>query len=193
VKGYKYKGEYVILEDKDFERASPKKSKMIEITDFVKEDEVDPIYYETPYYLEPERSGARAYSLLYEALEKSGKAAVGSFVLRSREHLCVLRAKDKAIILNRIRFAEEIRDLSELKLPSSKPKPAELKMALSLIDQLTGSFKIDKFKDTYSEELQKLIKAKATGKKTVYPKMKVTHRKSKDLMSQLKASLKKAS
>ncbi|SKC57988.1 non-homologous end joining protein Ku [Ohtaekwangia koreensis] len=193
VKGYKYKGEYVILDDKDFERASPKKSKMIEITDFVKEDEVDPIYYETPYYLEPERSGTRAYSLLYEALEKSGKAAVGSFVLRSREHLCVLRAKDKAIILNRIRFAEEIRDLSELKLPSSKPKPAELKMALSLIDQLTGSFKIDKFKDTYSEELQKLIKAKATGKKTVYPKMKVTHRKSKDLMSQLKASLKKAS
>ncbi|MFD0998313.1 Ku protein [Ohtaekwangia kribbensis] len=193
VKGYKYKGEYVVLDDKDFERASPRKSRMIEITDFVQEDEIDPVYYETPYYLEPERSGSRAYSLLHDALVKSEKAAVGSFVLRSKEHLCVLRASDKVIVLNRIRFAEEIRDTSELKLPAGRPKAAELKMALSLIDQLTGPFKIDKFKDTYTGELRKLIKAKATGKKADYPKLKVTHRKSTDLMSQLKASLKRAS
>ncbi|HEY9006178.1 non-homologous end joining protein Ku [Ohtaekwangia sp.] len=193
VKAYKYNGEYVVLDDKDFERASPKKSKIIEITDFVSEAEIDPIYYETPYYLEPERSGTRAYSLLHDALLKSEKAGVGSFVLRSREHLCVLRPLDKVIVLNRIRFAEEIRDSSELKLPASKPKAGELKMALSLIDQLTSPFDISKFKDTYSEELRKLIKAKATGKKTEFPKLKVTHRKSADLMSQLKASLKRAS
>jgi DNA end-binding protein Ku len=190
VKGYKVNGEYVILEDKDFEKASPKKSKTIEISDFVLESEIDSMYYETPYYLEPEKSGARAYSLLHEALVQSEKAAVGSFVLRSKEHLCILKPRGKAIVLNRIRFAEEIRDTDELTLPSTKPKPAELKMALSLIDQLTGPFKITKFKDTYTAELRKLIKAKASGKKTSYPKLKVTHRKSSDLMSQLKASLK---
>ena len=193
VKGYKYKGDYVILDDKDFEQASPKKSKFIEITDFVLEEEVDPVYYETPYFLAPEKSGTKAYTLLREALKKSGKAGIASFVLRSKEHLCILRPYKNAIVLNRLRFAEEIRDVADLTLPKDKPKPGELKMALNLIDQLTASFDIKKYKDTYTAELKKLIKAKATGKTVKQPKMKVTHRKADDLMSQLKASLKKAS
>ena len=193
VKGYKYKGDYVILDDKDFEQASPKKSKFIEITDFIIEEEVDPVYYETPYFLAPEKSGAKAYTLLREALKKSEKAGIASFVLRSKEHLCILRPYKNAIVLNRLRFAEEVRDVSELTLPKEKPKPAELKMALNLIDQLTTSFDIKKYKDTYTAELKKLIKAKASGKSITQPKMKVTHRKADDLMSQLKASLKKAS
>jgi DNA end-binding protein Ku len=193
VKGYKYKGDYVILTDKDFEQASPKKSKMIEITDFILEDEVDSIYFETPYFLEPEKSGTKAYSLLREALKKSGKAGLGSFVLRSKEHLCLLRPYKNLILLNRLRFFEEIRDPGELTLPKDKPKPTEMKMALNLIDQLTGPFDIKKFKDTYSAELLKLVKAKATGKKVKHPPLRITHRKGDDLMSQLKASLKKAS
>jgi DNA end-binding protein Ku len=193
VKGYKYKGNYVILNDKDFERASPKKTKFIEITDFILENEVDSIYFETPYFLEPEKSGAKAYSLLREAFKKSGKAGVGTFVLRNKEHLCILRPYKNVIVLNRLRFAEEIRDPAELTLPKEKPKPAEMKMALSLIDQLSASFDISKFKDVYTAELLKLIKAKATGKRVKQPGLKVTHRKSNDLMSQLKASLKKAS
>ena len=193
VKGYKYKGDYVILEDKDFEKASPKRSKFIEITDFVLEEEVDSVYYETPYFLEPEKSGMKAYALLREAFKKSGKAGIASFILRSKEHLCILRPYKNVIVLNRLRFAEEIRDSSELKLPKDKPKPTELKMALSLIDQLTTSFDIKKYKDTYTAELRKLIKAKATGKTVKEPTLKVTHRKAEDLMSQLKASLKKAS
>jgi DNA end-binding protein Ku len=193
VKGYKYKGDYVILDDKDFEQASPKKSKFIEITDFILEEEVDPVYYETPYFLAPEKSGTKAYTLLREALKKSGKAGIASFVLRSKEHLCILRPYKNAIVLNRLRFAEEVRDVSELTLPKDKPKPGELKMALNLIDQLTTSFDIKKYKDTYTAELKKLIKAKATGKTVKQPKMRVTHRKADDLMSQLKASLKKAS
>ena len=193
VKGYKYKGDYVILDDKDFEQASPKKSKFIEITDFIIEEEVDPVYYETPYFLGPEKSGAKAYTLLREALKKSGKAGIASFVLRSKEHLCILRPYKNAIVLNRLRFAEEVRDVSELTLPKEKPKPAELKMALNLIDQLTTTFDIKKYKDTYTAELKKLIKAKASGKTIKQPKMKVTHRKADDLMSQLKESLKKAS
>jgi DNA end-binding protein Ku len=193
VKGYKYKGEYVILEDRDFEKASPKKTKFIEITDFVSEDEVDSVYFETPYYLQPEKSGSKAYALLREAFKKSGKAGIGSFVLRNKEHLCILRPYKNVIVLNRLRFAEEIRDPSELTVPKEKPKPAELKMALNLIDQLTASFDIKKYKDTYTAELKKLVKAKATGKSIKQPTLRVTHRKADDLMSQLKASLKKAS
>lgn len=193
VKGYKLKGRYVVLEDKDFERASPKKSKLIEISDFIMEEEIDSIYFETPYFLEPEKSGMKAYALLREAFKKSGKAGVGSFVLRNKEHLCILRPYKNVIVLNRLRFAEEIRDPTELTLPKEKPKPNEMKMALSLIDQLTGPFDIKKFKDTYTAELLKLIKAKSKGKEVKQPKLRVTHRKADDLMSQLKASLKKAS
>lgn len=194
VKGYKYNDDYVILTDKDFEKASPQKSKIIEISDFVMESDVDSIYFETPYYLEPEKSGEKAYVLLREALEESGKAALGSFVLRSKEHLCLLKPYEHIIVLNRIRFAEEIRDVSEITVPKkTKVNAAEKKMALSLIDQLTSKFDITKFKDTYSSELMKLIKAKSKGEKIKEPKLKVTHRKTDDLMAQLKASLKKAS
>ena len=193
VKGYKYNGEYVILNDKDFEQASPKKSKFIEITDFVFEKDIDSVYFETPYFLEPEKSGTKAYALLREAFKKSGKAGMGTFVLRNKEHLCILRPYKNAIVLNRLRFAEEVRDTKELKLPKDKPKPSEMKMALTLIDQLTSDFDIKKFKDTYTAELKKMVKAKATGKKVKQPSMKVSHRKADDLMSQLKASLKKAS
>lgn len=193
VKGYKYRGDYVILEDKDFEQASPKKSKFIEITDLVMEEDIDSVYFETPYFLEPDKSGTKAYALLREAFKKSGKAGIGTFVLRNKEHLCILRPYKNVIVLNRLRFAEEIRDPSELKLPKDKPKAAEMKMALNLIDQLTSAFDIKKFKDTYTSELLKLIKAKAKGKTIKHPTMKVTHRKADDLMGQLKASLKKAS
>jgi DNA end-binding protein Ku len=193
IKAYKYQGDYVVLSDKDFEQASPKKSKLIEITDFILEEEVDSVYFETPYFLEPEKSGMKAYALLREALKKSGKAGIGSFVLRNKEHLCILRPYKNAIVLNRLRFDQEIRDAADLTLPKEKPKPGEMKMALSLIDQLTAPFDIKKFKDTYSAELLKLIKAKAKGKTIKHSPLKVTHRKADDLMSQLKASIKKAS
>jgi DNA end-binding protein Ku len=194
VKGYKLRDGYVILDEKDFEKANPEKSKIINITDFVLEKEVDSIYFEMPYYLEPQKSGVKAYALLQEAMLKSGKAGLGSFVLRSKEHLCLLKPYQDVIVLNRIRFAEEIRDASEIHIPkSSKPKAAEMKMAMTLINQHTHKFDIDKFKDTYSAELLKLIKAKAKGVTVKQPVLKVTHRKTDDLMSQLKASLKKAS
>lgn len=200
VKGYKYKGDYIIVEDKDFRAASPKKSSIIEITDFVIEEEIDSVYYESPYYLAPTKDGIKAYALLREALHKSKKAGIGSFVLRNREHLCVLKPMKGVIVLNTLRYAEEIRDASELgTLKGTKPKSTELKMAMNLIDQLTGPFNLKKFKDTYSAELLKFIhaKAKRKGKKEIAqdPKLKVSHRKEKpdDLMTQLKASLKKAS
>ena len=191
VKGYRMPNdEYVVLTEKDFERASAKKTKTIQITDFVKEEEIDSVYYETPYYLEPDKSGARAYALLREALEKTKKVGVASFVLRSKESLAVLKPSGKVIVLNRIRFEEEIRDPSELNLPAKKEVQAnELKMAVTLIDQLTHKFDISAYKDTYSAELMKVIKAKAKGVKLKEPKLKVVHTKKEDLMDQLRASL----
>jgi DNA end-binding protein Ku len=191
VKGYKMPNdEYVVLSDKDFQLASPKKSKTIEITDFVNEEEIETVYYETPYYLEPDKSGARAYALLREALQKTKKVGVATFVLRNKESLAILKANAKVIVLNRIRFEEEIRDPADLSLPAkAEVKSAELKMAVNLINQLTTKFTISKYKDTYSGELLKLIKAHAKGVKVKEPKLKVVHGKFKDLMEQLKASL----
>lgn len=190
VKGYKYEGDYVVLDDKDFEAASAKKTKTIEISDFVKEEEISSIYYETPYYLEPDKSGTRPYKLLLEALTKTKKVGVSTFVMRNKEALAILRPDKNVIVLNKIRFEEEIRDPKELQLPTNTDvKPAELKMAITLIDQLTGKFDISKYKDNYNDELLKLIKAKASGKKIKVPEMKVVHSKTQDLMDQLKASL----
>ncbi|MEO6868763.1 MAG: Ku protein [Ginsengibacter sp.] len=190
VKGYKLKNDYIVLDEKDFETASAKKTKTIEISDFVKEEEISSIYYETPYYLEPDKSGTRPYKLLLEALKKTKKVGVSTFVMRNKEALAILRPDGDVIVLNKIRFQQEIRDPKELTLPTNtEVKPAEMKMAITLIDQLTGKFEISKYKDTYNDELLKLIRAKASGKKIKEPQMKVVHSKTKDLMDQLKASL----
>lgn len=193
VKGYKYEGDYVVLEDEDFEKVSPKKSKMIEIEEFVEESMIDAMYFDTPYYIEPAKGGEKAYALLREALKETGKVAVGRYIMRTRENLCILRAHEDMLVLEKLRFAEEIRDTSDLKVPSERTeiKPAELKMATALIDQLTPKkFDIGKYKDTFDKELMKIIKSKAGGKKIAIPKEKITPSKTKDLMAQLKASLK---
>jgi DNA end-binding protein Ku len=189
VKGYDLDGKYVILSDEDFQKASPEKTKHIEILQFVNQEEVDSMYYESPYYLAPEKTGTKAYALLRDALQKAGKAGLGTYVLRNKENIGLIKVSGDALVLNKMRFGEEIRSTEELKLPEANPKAAELKMAMALIDQLTEKFDISKYHDTYSEELMKLIKAKAKGKTVTPAPLKVVHSKSKDLMSQLKASL----
>src|SRR5919107_1440220 len=181
VKGYKLEDKYVILDDKDFEAANAKKTKTIEISDFVKEEEIDSVYFETPYFLEPDKSGTRAYALLRAALQKTKKVGIATFVMRNKEGLAILRPRDKVIVLNRIRFAEEIRDPTELKLPEAPTiKKGELEMAVSLIDQLTSKFDISGYKDTYTEQLMKLIEAKAHGEKPKATQMKVVHSATED-------------
>jgi DNA end-binding protein Ku len=189
VRAFNLNGKYVVLSDEDFQQAMPEKTKTIEINSFVNETEIDPVYFETSYYMEPEKQGRRAYALLSTALSKSKKAGLGTFVLRNKEHLCLIKAADHLLILHRLRFQQEVRDLGELDIPGTAPKPAELKMALSLIEQLSEPFDIKKFKDTYSAKLMKLIKAKAAGKKTVVQPLKLVHSKSRDLIEQLKDSL----
>ena len=193
IRGYKYNKRYVILDEKDLASAAAEKNKVIGITQFVDQDEIDSIYYETAYYLEPDKSGARPYALLREALKKTGKVGVASFVLRTKQNLAILKPDEDVIILNKIRFAEEIRDYGDLHLPAaSQAKPGELKMAIALIDQLSGKLDISSFKDEYSAQLMKIIKAKSRGVKVKPVKMKVAYSKSRDLMSQLKESLQKS-
>jgi len=190
VKAYDYDGKYVVLDDEDFQKASPEKSKIIEIVEFVKETEIQSIFYETPYYLEPQKSGVKAYALLREALKKTGKVGVGTFVMRTKESLCVLKPMENAILLQGIRFEQEIRDMKDLDIPGKSTVTApEMKMAIALIDQLSGKFDISKYKDTYSDELMKVIHAKAKGKKIQPAPLRIVHSKSTDLMDQLKESL----
>ena len=153
VKGYKLDDRYIVLTDEDFEKASPEKSKIITIEEFVNEHEIDGMYYETPYYLEPEKSGAKAYALLRDALQKTGKVGFGSFVMRNKEGLVLIKPKEEVLVLNRIRWAQEIRPTADLNIPRTTSKPAEMKMAIELINQLSGPFDIDKYKDTYTDEL----------------------------------------
>ena len=192
-KAYRYNGDYILLDDEDFEAASPEKSKIIEVTNFVKEEEIDTIYFENSYYLEPEKSGEKAYALLRDAMAKAGKVGLAQFVLRTSSTLSVLKPTKDVLVLSKIRFAEEIRSTEELNLPSkSLVKPEEIKMALSLINQYTDSFDIEKFKDEYAASLMKVIEDRASGKKGKIRKLKITHTRADNLMDQLKASLTKS-
>lgn len=189
VRGYNLDGHYVVLTDDDFQKVRPEKNKLIAISEFVDESEIDTMYYENPYYLAPEKNGVKAYNLLRDALEETGKVGLGTYVLRNKESIGLIKAHEDILVLNKIRFGEEIRDTSELDIKTTKSNPQELKMAIALINQLTGKFDIKQYKDTYSTELLKLIRAKARGKKIQTPTLRVVHSRSKDLMEQLKASL----
>jgi len=190
VKGYKIDDKYVVLDEKDFQAADAEKTKTIDIINFVKESEIDSIYYEQPYYLEPDKGAAKAYALLRDALKASKKVGITIFVLRNKEGLATLKPYENVIVLNRIRFSQEIRDPGELNLPAvSTTKSKEIEMANKLVEQLTEKFDISAFKDNYTDKLLQIIKNKAKGKKQAAPKMKVVHKQGGDLMSMLKASL----
>lgn len=192
VKGYKYTdGSYVILTDKDFESANVEKTHTLDIIHFVNEDGIDTIYYEKPYYLEPEKTGVKPYALLREAIKKAKKVGVVRYVIKNREHIGVIKLYEDKIILNQLRYESEVRKAPELNIPDSKKITSkEVEMAIALIKQLTDKFKPKEYKDTYMEELKKIIEQKAKGKK-IKPKGKAPKPTStKNLMTLLKSSLK---
>jgi DNA end-binding protein Ku len=190
VKGYMVQDRYVILEPEDFISADAEKTQTIDIQSFVSESEIDSIYFEHPYYLAPDKRAERPYALLRDALAHSKKVGVATFVFRNKESLAVIKAYGKVLLLNRIRFEEEIRDLDEIKTPAtSRGKSSEMTMALRLIEQQTTKFNISKYKDTYTAKLLKIIRAKVKGKTTPKPSLKVVHTKGDDLAAALKASL----
>lgn len=196
VKGYKYgDGDYIVLQDEDFEKANVKRSKTIEIVEFININEVDPKYFEKPYFLEPDKQAKKTYALLVEALKKSKKAGLAKFVLRNREHLGIIMPGDNVLTLNQIRYADELRSPDALDLPEKGEKPSkkELELALTLIDQLSEQFKPEKYKDTYHEEMEKIIELKAKNKLPKKTKAKAPEAtKTNDLMEQLKRSLAKS-
>lgn len=190
VKGYRLDDEYVILDDQDFQDASPQKTKMIELENFVDISAINPMYYETSYFAEPETQGRKAYALLLQALKKSKQAGVARFVLRSSENLCVIHPVDKVLVVTKIRFAEELRSAEEINTPDDVTvSKKELDVGLALISQYTSEFKIDQFKDEYTAELLNIIKAKAKGKRPTIKKMKPQKATSDDLYDQLMQSL----
>jgi DNA end-binding protein Ku len=193
VKGYEYsKGKFVVLTDEDFKAAALESSKTIEILDFAKADEIDPRYFETPYYIMPGKGGEKPYALLREAIKSTGTVGIGKITMRSNSlHLAGVKAVDDALVLEIMRFAGELVELSELSFPSAdKVRPQELQMAEQLIGNLTDTFDASKYSDDYRENLMKIIKAKMKGKAidVEEPEERETT-KVMDLMARLQESL----
>lgn len=192
VKGYEYRdGDYVVLSQKELDSLDAQKSQTIDIMQFIDEGDVDIRYFEKPYYLEVTKGGDKAYALLREALHKSGKAALAKFVMHQREHIAVIKPLGRALVLEQMRFPSDLREPGELNFPADKDVSAkELDMAIKLIKQETKPFVSEDLRDTYTDELEDMIKAKTKGKKPAKSTKPKPTENTKDLMAALKASLK---
>lgn len=192
VKGYEFReGDYVVLTKKELESLDIKRTQTIDIQQFLEETDIDIRYFEKPYYLEVVKGGEKAYALLHMALEKSGKVALAKFVLHEREHVAVIKPVGRALVLEQMRFPSDVRQPGELHFPASKDvSEKEAEMALKLIHQETKPFIAEDLHDTYTEELEEMIKDKTKGKKPKKTAGKSSPTSSKDLMSALKASIK---
>ena len=195
VKGYEIAPEqYVVITKDELEELDPKKTRAIEIQDFVDLDDIDPIYFDHPYYLGPDKGAERAYALLVEAMESSHKVAIARFVLRNRESLAALRPMDGMMTMATMRFADEVVSPGELSEVLGEeveaPKKKELDMAKALIDSLTSDFDAGQYRDEYREELLALIERKANGEALVSSDVEAPKpTKAPDLMAALEESL----
>lgn len=164
-RGYEYeKGQYIEITDEDLERADVELSKTIQVLEFVKEDEIDPVYLDKPYYLEPQKGGERAYALMREALAQSKRVGIAKVVLRSKEHLSALKVSGDCLSLQMMRFAHEVVDVRELNLPKNVSiAPKEMDLAQTLINSMADSFDPHKYKDEYYEKVMEVIRMKVAG------------------------------
>ncbi|HMJ82851.1 MAG TPA: Ku protein [Vicinamibacterales bacterium] len=167
VKGYEYqKGHFVVVTKEDFQAAAVEKTRTIDIIDFVKSDEIDDRFFETPYYLLPAKGGERAYALLREAIRQSERVGVAKFILRDAQHLAAVEAIDNALVLTIMRFADELAETSAFEFPGDAGiRKPELDMAKSLVNSLAAEWDPTKYTDLYRENLLKIIQAKLKGKK----------------------------
>ncbi len=193
VKGYEYeKGKFIVVTDEDFKAAAIESSNTIDVMDFVKEEEIDPRYFDTPYYLVPGKGGDKAYALLREAIRKTGSVGIGKIIMRQKQHIAGVRVVGDAMVLELMRFQNELVDLDEYNFPSSENvRPQELQMAEQLIGNLAEAFQPEKYTDEYRENLMKIIRAKMKGKKIklVEPEKTPAEGKVLDLMERLRQSL----
>jgi DNA end-binding protein Ku len=197
VKGYEYeKGRFVVLNDADFKAAALEQSKTIDILDFVKEEEIDPRFFETPYYLVPSKGGEKPYALLREAVRNTGSVGIGKIIIRQTQHLAAVKVVGEALVLEIMRFANELVDATEFNFPAREAvRPQELQMAEQLVANLAEPFDPSRYTDDYRANLMKVIKAKMKGKK---PRLEGPQEETQDsdvldLMSRLRASLEEGS
>ncbi|MBU8731645.1 Ku protein [Cytobacillus oceanisediminis] len=195
VKAYEYtKGKFVVLEDEDLEKLKQEnEDKAVEIVDFVKIQEIDPIYYNRTYYMSPGDGGGKAYSLLRKALETSEKVGLAKIIIRSKEQLAVVRVYENTLVMETIHYPDEVRKAADVpNVPAEdKVTDKEIDTAIMLIDQLTTEFKPEKYNDDYRTALLELIEAKRTGKNIVTPVEKEPAANVTDLMAALQASIDK--
>lgn len=191
VRGYEIgPDQYVVMEPEDFDKVPVDTTRTIEITDFVPDEQIDPIYYQKTYYLEPDKVGGKPFALLREVLKDSKLVALAKVTLRQKEQLCTLRVYNDIIALETMFYADEIRSTEELEAPDAKLSAKELEMARSLVKMLEGDFEPEKYHDNYREALLELIEAKAEGQEIKRP-AKVAS-KITDLMEALRASVEAA-
>ncbi len=197
VKGYELApGRYVVVEPEEFAALEPAFTRTIDIEDFVQLEEIDAVYFDRPYFLVPNKGGARSYRLLLEAMRETGKVAIGRIVLRSREQLVAIRPREDALMMVTMNFGDEIQhtsSFSELEETNIEISERELEMARRLVESVSRSFEVDNYHDTYREALLELIDRKANGEQVVLePPSKDERLQAPDLMSALEASLEEA-
>ena len=191
VKGYEYeKDQYVLFDEEELDKIEPQSARAMEILEFVKVDEIDPLYFDASYYVTPEDEGRKAYQLLLDAMGESNYAAIAKLTMHQREHIVVVRPREKGMTLHTMFYTNEIREVAEYgKIDAaSEPKPAEKKLAEQLIESLAAPFEPDKYKDNYMESMEKMIDAKRQGLEIAeapHPKLAPVI----DLMEALKKSI----
>jgi len=189
VKGYEYeKDRYVVIEDEDIKKMAPTTAKVMEILEFVKTTEVDPVYFESSFYMAPDEAGEKPYALLYETLKRTGYVGVAKIAMHNREHIVIFRPGASGLMMHTMYFANEVRKVEEFRTDTSLVKEQETKLAEMLVQSLAATFEPEKYKDTYRENLQKLIDAKINGQEVVTPPAPEPA-KVVDIMEALKKSL----
>jgi DNA end-binding protein Ku len=192
VKGYEYsKGRFVVLTKEDFQAAAVEKTRTVDIIDFVKADEIDDRFFETPYYLVPAKGGERAYALLREAIRESERIGIAKFILRDAQHLAAVEVIEQAIVLSVMRFADELVDAGQFEFPSDEGlRKPELDMAKALVNSLAAEWDPSKYTDQYRENLMRVIQAKLKGKEAeLEPVSEPRQAEVVDLMERLRRSL----
>jgi DNA end-binding protein Ku len=190
IKGYEHeKDQDLLFSKEELEEIEPESAQTMEILSFVKAEEIDPVYFESSYYALPEEAGARGYQLLLDAMRKTGYSGIAKVTMHGREHIVIIRARDKGFTLHTMFYKDEVRAEDEIEKPNkSEVKEAEFKLAVQLIETLAAPFEPEQFSDTYKEQVERLIEAKAHGKKlTVMPRRKPEA--VPDLMKALQISL----
>ena len=189
VKGFEYeKDHYVVIEDEEVKKVAPTTAKVMEILEFVKSDQVDPIYLETSYYMAPDDAGEKPYALLFEALNRTGYVGIAQIAMHNREHIVILRPGKNGVLMHTMYYNHEIRQVDEFRTDLSLLKEKELALATNLVEALAGEFQPDKYHDNYRDNLLRMIEAKKQGQEVVATP-EPQQAKVVDILEALKASL----